>query len=212
MPQPLKSPRPQIPAMILAGGRGQRLGTRDKALCQLGGRSFLAHTLLRLRTQCAPTAVNANGDLSRFSDVDVQVVPDIIQGYLGPLAGILTALDWAAQMGETSVITVAVDTPFFPHDLAQCLQAKRQPNKIALAATRDAHGALWHHPTFGLWPTYLRDQLRADILAGARKVTAWARSQGAEHVVFETDGFDPFFNINTPDDLQQAQAYLSTRA
>jgi molybdopterin-guanine dinucleotide biosynthesis protein A len=200
------------PAMILAGGRGLRLGTRDKALCRLGTQTLLGHGLDRLRLHCTPVALNANGDVSRFSQFDVQVVPDSLDGHLGPLAGVLAAMDWAASLGYMDVITIAVDTPFFPKNLTQRLSKERAPNTIALAATRDPQGHLWHHPTFGIWPTDLRDQLRADVLNGARKVTAWTKTQEAGHVVFDTGDFDPFFNINTPEDLQKAQLFLNRSA
>lgn len=200
-----------LPAMILAGGRGVRLGTRDKALCTLGDSSLLQHSLARLNPQCGPVGLNANGDLSRFSGFDLPIVSDAIDGHWGPLAGILTAMDWAADLGHADVITTAVDTPFFPHDLVERFVTDRTRGKIALAGTCDADGTLWRHPTFGIWPVGLRDQLCADLLAGTRKVTQWTEAQGATTILFETSNFDPFFNINTPEDLQHAQR-LMTRA
>jgi len=197
------------PAMILAGGRGMRMGARDKALCSLSGKTFLEHGLLRLGAQCNPVALNANGDVSRFSQFDVQVVPDPLSGHLGPLSGILAAMEWAADLGHEAVITVAVDTPFFPRDLANRLNAERTESKIALAGTRDTAGKLWLHPTFGIWPTNARDQLRTDLLAGTRKVTQWTQAQGAEVIVFDVKPFDPFFNINTPEDLEQAEVLIA---
>lgn len=196
------------PAMILAGGRGMRLGQRDKALCVLGGASLLQHCCTRLSTQCDPLALNANGDLERFSDFDIPVIADSTGDHFGPLAGVLAAMDWAAELGHGDVVTVAVDTPFFPHDLVAKLQAQRAPNTIALAATRDAEGRLWRHPTFGLWPTHLRDDLRAALSSGTRKVTEWADRQGATYVTFKTTPNDPFFNINTPEDLEQAEKLI----
>ena len=197
-PPPKSTMSHNNPAMILAGGRGLRLGTRDKALCRLGTQTLLGHGLDRLRLHCTPVALNANGDVSRFSQFDVQVVPDSLDGHLGPLAGVLAAMDWAASLGYMDVITIAVDTPFFPKNLTQRLSKERAPNTIALAATRDPQGHLWHHPTFGIWPTDLRDQLRADVLNGARKVTAWTKTQEAGRAVFDPGDFDPVFNLNTP--------------
>jgi molybdopterin-guanine dinucleotide biosynthesis protein A len=197
------------PAMILAGGRGMRMGMRDKALCSLGGKTFLEHGLLRLGAQCAPVALNANGDCSRFSQFDVQVVPDPLSGHLGPLSGILAAMDWAASLGHEAVITTAVDTPFFPRDLADRLVSERAEGQIALAGTCHETGKLWLHPTFGIWPTGARGQLRADLLAGTRKVTQWTKAQNAQTVVFDAKTFDPFFNINTPEDLEQAERLMA---
>lgn len=200
-----------LPAMILAGGRGVRLAARDKALCPLGDSTLLQHSLARLNPQCGPVGLNANGDLSRFSGFDLPIVADAIDGHLGPLAGVLTAMDWAADLGHADVITTAVDTPFFPHDLVERFVTERTRGKIALAGTCDADGTLWRHPTFGIWPVSLRDQLRADLLAGARKVTRWTDAQGATTIAFEAEHVDPFFNINTPEDLQQAEQ-IKTRA
>lgn len=195
----------KIPALILAGGRGMRMGARDKALCQLGDKTLLEHGLARLKAQCSPVALNANGDVARFAQYNVQVIPDPLEGHLGPLSGILAAMDWAAGLGHEAVITTAVDTPFFPRDLANRLNAERTEGKIALAGTRDATGQLWLHPTFGIWPTDARDQLRADLLAGTRKVTQWTHAQNADTIMFEASAFDPFFNINTPEDLKLAE-------
>jgi molybdopterin-guanine dinucleotide biosynthesis protein A len=185
-----------------------RLGGRDKALCLIGTNTLLAQCLTRLTPQSAPVALSANGDLDRFSMFDLTVVADSVAGAAGPLAGILAAMDWAADLGCEDVITVAVDTPFFPADLAATLAAQRRPNQIALAASRDATGQLRHHPTFGIWPTGARDQLRTDLLAGARKVSKWAEAQGATLVAFDAGDVDPFFNINTPEDLEQAAVII----
>jgi molybdopterin-guanine dinucleotide biosynthesis protein A len=206
---PIEPPMTNTPAMILAGGRGMRMGARDKALCRLHDNTLLDHGLARLNAQCAPISLNANGDLTRFSQFDVQVVPDPLEGHLGPLSGILAAMEWAAGLGHEAVITTAVDTPFFPRDLAHRLTSERTEGKIALAGTRDATGKLWMHPTFGIWPTDARDQLRADLLAGTRKVTQWTKAQNAETIVFDTSTFDPFFNINTPEDLEQAERLMA---
>lgn len=199
----------QTPATILAGGRGMRLGGVDKALCTLNGRTLLAHCLSRLAPQSGPIAINANGDTHRFQSFDLPIISDDPQGNFGPLSGILAAMDWAAETGHTQVLTIAVDTPFFPTDLALRLQARPQ-DQIALAATRDAQGRLWSHPTFAMWPTGLRDQLREDLESGARKMMTWAEAQGAANVIFsaQTRGaqaIDPFFNINTPADLKRAE-------
>lgn len=211
LPHDPRRPKPtmtKLPAMILAGGRGLRLGARDKALCRLGETTLLEHCLARLKAQCAPVGLNANGDLNRFSCFDFPVVPDTMDGHLGPLAGVLAAMDWAASLGHSDVITIAVDTPFFPRDLVDRFVLERVQGKIALAGTCDEGGKLWRHPTFGIWPVTLQDQLRTDLLAGTRKVTQWSQAQGATTIAFKTQSFDPFFNINTPEDLENAQRMM----
>jgi molybdopterin-guanine dinucleotide biosynthesis protein A len=200
-----------LAVVILAGGRGMRLGGRDKALCDLGGVTLLQHCLARLKAQNGPVALSANGDLERFSDFKFPVIPDTLGMDFGPLAGILTAMDWAHTIGHTKVMTIAVDTPFFPQDLAVRLQTASNSHPITLAATRDTDDTLWPHPTFGIWQTGLRYVLRQDLQNGTRKVMTWAKAQGVGLVEFSTRPYDPFFNINTPDDLNQAHALLAKR-
>ena len=134
------------------------------------------------------------------------VLGDSISDYPGPLAGVLAGLDWAAGQGADHIVTAAGDTPFFPQDLVPrlLLAAEVETCPIALAATRE-NGTTRRHPTFGLWPVGLRDDLRAALGAGMRKVVAWADQHGAANAVFETEPFDPFFNINTASDLETAK-------
>lgn len=206
---PTPSATAPCPAVILAGGRGRRMGGADKALVHLDGRPLLDHVLDRLTPQAGPIAVNANGPADRFAAFGLPVLPDSVPGWPGPLAGILAALDWAASLGAARVVTVAADTPFFPNDLVARLASASEAagGALALAATADAAGGQARHPTFGLWPCALQDALRAGLGAGDRKVTAWADRHGAVSALFDApSGADPFFNINTPEDLTQAAA------
>src|SRR5690606_8798296 len=129
----------------------------------------------------------------------------------GPLAGVLAGLDWAAEHGFDEVITIAADTPFFPLDLVARLKgaATDQMVPIALAASRDENGAPRRHPTFGLWPVSVREDLRAQLAAGQRRVGAFADRHGAATALFSDEGGDPFFNVNTPEDLSAAERRLS---
>ena len=186
------------PAVILAGGRATRMGGSDKVLLVLNGQTLLTRVLDRLAPQADPVALNANGPPARFASYGLRVLADSVPDHPGPLAGILAAMDWAAGLGAGHVLTVAGDTPFFPHDLAarRVAQAGAAP---VLAATDRLH------PTFGLWPTALRDTLRAALAQGTRKVALWAQDQGAVRVVFPAVPQDPLFNINTPADLARAE-------
>ena len=188
------------PAVILAGGLATRMGGGDKVLLTLQEQTLLAHILRRLEPQAAPIALNANGDAGRFAGYGLPVLRDSMPGHPGPLAGILAAMDWAAGLGAPHVLTVAGDTPFFPSDLAARLGADAGASPV-LAATERVH------PTFGLWPCALRDDLRAAIGAGTRKVRHWADHVGARRTVFVAGAADPFFNINTRDDLARAREY-----
>ncbi|RMC35653.1 molybdenum cofactor guanylyltransferase MobA [Paracoccus alkanivorans] len=202
--------------VILAGGLATRMGGGDKGMLQVGGQSLLSRVIARLEPQVAGLALNANGDAARFADYDLPVLPDSIAGFPGPLAGVLAGLDWAAENGTGAIVTVAADTPFFPADLVSRLQqaARGKPHPLALATTpRDAGEALKsgrkrvnRHPTFGLWPVALRDDLRAALNDGLRKVVLWTDRHDAGEALFPATPFDPFFNVNTPEDLARAEA------
>jgi molybdenum cofactor guanylyltransferase len=189
--------------VILAGGQATRMGGGDKGLRMVAGRRLLDHVLERLAPQVAGMALNANGDPARFAEFGLPVLPDSLPDFPGPLAGVLAGMDWAAAQGAEAVVSVAADTPFFPRDLVARLQAAAGPSGLALAATREG-GKLWRHPTFGLWPVALRDDLRAALEGGLRKVVIWTDQHGAGTAEFDTLPFDPFFNINTPQDIETA--------
>lgn len=189
--------------VILAGGQATRMGGGDKGLLPLGDGTILSHVIARLDPQVAGLALNANGDPARFAHLGLPVIPDSIAGFAGPLSGVLAGLDWAATKGADHIVTAAADTPFFPCDLVpQLLRAAEEAGStLALARTPDGR-----HPTFGLWPVALRDDLRAALQDGLRKVVLWTDSHGGATADFPDDG--AFFNVNTPDDLAQAQAML----
>ena len=179
------------------------MGGGDKGLLPLGGSTLIGHVIARLGPQVAGLALNANGDPARFADLGLPVLPDTVQGYAGPLSGVLAGLDWAAAQGADHIVTAAADTPFFPCDLVPQLlfAAETSASGMALAATPDGR-----HPTFGLWPTALRHDLRQALAEGLRKVVLWTDRHGAATARFPDDA--AFFNVNTPDDLVQAQAML----
>lgn len=189
--------------VILAGGQATRMGGGDKGLLSLGTGTILSHVIDRLNPQVDALTLNANGDAARFSDLDIPVVPDSIGGFAGPLSGVLAGLDWAATQGASHIVTAAADTPFFPCDLVPQLvmAADEKGVQIALAATPGGR-----HPTFGLWPVALRDDLRDALQDGLRKVVLWTDKHGAATAEFPHD--DAFFNVNTPDDLTKAKAML----
>ena len=196
--------------IILAGGQARRMGGGDKGRLKLGAKSLLEWVLSRLELQVSSIALNANGNAERFSDLGLAVVADSINGYTGPLAGVLAGLDWAQSNGDNLIVTVAADTPFFPLDLVSQLMkvGNGMTAPLVLSATRDSSGNIWRHPTFGLWPVSLRNDLRDSLEAGLRKVVDWTEKHQAREVVFETVPFDPFFNINTPKDLNLAEQLL----
>jgi molybdopterin-guanine dinucleotide biosynthesis protein A len=204
--------------VILAGGLATRMGGGDKALLQIGGQTLLQRVIHRLQPQVAGMALNANGDPARFDGFGLAVLPDSIAGFPGPLAGVLAGLDWAAEQGAEAIVTVAADTPFFPVDLVDVLQdtAQGMTHPLVLAATPRgeektksmSRSGLIRHPTFGLWPVALRDDLRGALHDGIKKVVIWTEKHGGREAVFETDNGDPFFNVNTPEDLEAAEAMV----
>ena len=191
--------------VILAGGQATRMGGGDKGLLRLGQQSILAHVIERLSPQVSDLALNANGDAKRFSDIDLPVLADSIDGFAGPLAGVLAGLDWAAAHGADTIVTAAADTPFFPGDLVPrlLLASEGMIHPLVLAATPDATRGRVRHPTFGLWPVALRDELRRALDGGLRKVVMWTEQHAGREALFPHA--DAFFNINTPKDLTRAE-------
>ncbi|MXQ09589.1 molybdenum cofactor guanylyltransferase MobA [Alphaproteobacteria bacterium GH1-50] len=191
--------------IILSGGLATRMGGGDKGRLKLGDATILDRVIARLEPQVADLALNANGDPFRFDDLGLPVIADSIEGHVGPLAGVLAGLDWAAGQGASHIVTAAADTPFFPADLVPALirAAEEHGRPIALARTEDGR-----HPTFGLWPVALRDDLRQSLLDGLRKVVLWTDRHGTAYADFPVGRVDPFFNVNTPDDLERAESCL----
>ncbi|GGX53538.1 molybdenum cofactor guanylyltransferase [Tateyamaria omphalii] len=191
--------------VILAGGLATRMGGGDKGLLQAGGKRLIDHVIDRLSPQVAGLALNANGDPARFADLNLPVVPDSIEGFAGPLAGVLAGLDWAAEQGADTIVTAAADTPFFPCDLVPRLQlaSEGMQHPLALAATPDPKRGQARHPTFGLWPVALRDDLRAALQDGLRKVVLWTDKHDGRTALFPDEA--AFFNVNTPEDLVRAK-------
>ncbi len=202
--QPVRRPV----GIILAGGAGRRLGAADKALCSLGGEALLNHAIRVLSPQVDALAISANGDPARFDACGLPVIIDDLPGRLGPLAGLLAGLDWAARERPSAgwIITVPADAPFLPVDLVARL-AVAAGTRGAVAASR---GRL--HPVVGLWPLGTAADLRRALVDdGLRRADAWVARQGAATVEWQADPVDPFFNINTPDDLAAAGRLLASR-
>ncbi|RWR11040.1 molybdenum cofactor guanylyltransferase MobA [Paenirhodobacter populi] len=203
----MTDPRTDIMGVILAGGAARRMGGGDKGRLSLGPLTMIEAVVARLRPQCRTLVLNANGDPARFADLGLEVVPDSLPGRPGPLAGVLAGMDHAAARGYGHILTAAADTPFLPASLAGALwRAKTPDTPIVLAATDDpASGRMVRHPTFGLWPVSLREDLRQALTAGVSKIVLWTERHGTGWVRFPTEPFDPFFNVNAPGDLDTAR-------
>lgn len=192
-----------IPGVILAGGRSQRLGGGDKCLLALGDGSILDRVIGALREQTGALAINTNSAPALFAHTGLEVLADVLPGRLGPLAGIHTAMLWAREMGAEAVLTVPADTPFLPRDLVARLAAVRAAGQAAIAVS----GAQMH-PVVGLWPSALAEPLQDYLAQGVYRVRAWLGQISFRSVAFEGGAIDPFWNINTPDDLQLARAMV----
>lgn len=214
--------RHAVVGVLLAGGQSRRMfadegGRGDKGLLDIAGKPMLAHVIARMAPQVGSLVLNVNGDPDRFQGFGLPVVADTVGGHVGPLAGVLAGMRWAAAHapGARLIATVSTDAPFLPLDLVAQLAAVRSAagggEKIALARSG---GHL--HPVIGLWSVSLADDLEQALEDGVRKVLAWTDRHGTLGVDFApvmVGGVevDPFFNANTQDELAEARRLLTGR-
>ena len=197
-----------VAGVILAGGLARRMGGGDKTLLSLGGKTVLDRIVATMTPQVSALALNANGDAARFAATGLPVLADSVPGYLGPLAGILAGLDWAAGLrvaglGAAGVrvewlVSIPGDAPFVPADLVLRLLAGRGCYRYACAVSAGRT-----HPTAALWPIDARTALRQALMDGQRKIDRFTGPDTAA-VEWATDPIDPFLNLNTPEDLAAA--------
>lgn len=199
---------PGVVGVLLAGGQSRRMGGGDKSLRLLGGRPILDRVIERFRSQVDRLILNANGDPARFAATGLPVVPDSVEGFAGPLAGVLAGLDWTAANVPSAlwIVTAATDAPFLPLDLvSRLVVATEEGAELVCAAS---HGQ--PHPVIGLWPVRLREDLRRALVeGGVRKVDAWTARHRLAVVDFPAFPVDPFFNINSPEDLAAAERLIA---
>ena len=201
--------QPATLCVVLAGGLGRRMGGGDKPMREIGGRTILDYVIDRLSPQCDGLMLNANGDPARFARFGLPVVADTVEGYPGPLAGVLAALEWAAANRPRVewVVSAAGDCPFLPRDLVERLQRARMADgaDLAVAASGDQT-----HPVIGLWKVALRDELRhALVEEDMRKIDRWTARYKLATVSWPIEPVDPFFNANTVEDLAEAERLAS---
>ncbi len=197
--------------VILAGGLGKRMGGGDKPLVTLSGKPMLNRVIERLRPQVEQIVLNANGDPARFDAYDLPVIADTIDGFAGPLAGLLAGMRWV-QTNAPDVrflVTVAADTPFIPPNLVQQLAdcGGDAADTVALAASPAGT-----HPVIGRWPVALADDLETFMTSGEHaKILIFADRYIRLNVPFDDialpngETIDPFFNVNTPEDAVEAE-------
>ena len=207
--KPTKDPGNRVPAVILAGGKSSRMHGKNKALMKLGNKRLIEHVLLKLNTSTKNIALNVNADYASFETYKLPLLTDTISGYLGPLAGVLSAMKWAEEIGYTKVLTVAADTPFFPENLFSNFEDYIEKYDIVMACTEDDEGNVERHPTFCMWSTELRENLELSLRDGLRKIVSWTDKFNVKNMKFKIEKFDPFFTINTEEDLQLAEKLLT---
>lgn len=192
-----------ITGLVLAGGRGSRMGGADKGLQNFNGVPLALHTLLRLQPQVGEVLVNANRNLSAYESFGVPVWPDALSDYAGPLAGFLTGLE---QCESSWLVTVPCDTPLFPADLVTRLveAAEREDAEIAMASAPGQDGQLRTQPVFCLLRRELLESLVKFTHGGGRKIDAWTALHRTVVVPFDRPADDPraFYNANTLDELR----------
>jgi len=194
---------PAIAAIVLAGGRGRRLGERDKGLIELAGRPLAGWVIDRLRPQVGEIVVSANRNLDAYAALGYPVVADTLPGQPGPLAGILAA---AGHTRADWLLVVPCDTPMLPDRLAGHMLAVAQARGVPLV--RAADGARTHYAVMLLHRRLLADMANC-LAAGERRVQAWQDRH--PHAEAEFDGPAAFLNVNTEDDLRQAEALVATK-
>lgn len=198
-----------VAGVILAGGLARRMGGGDKSLLNLGDRTLLDQVIERASSQVDQLVLNANGDPARFAGYGLPVVADVVPDFAGPLAGILTGMHWARDNAPECqwLASFASDTPFFPADLvARLLQQAEQDNAPLACAMSEGR----NHPVFGLWSLSLLDELHSAVVdEEVRKIMRWTDRYKCSQVEFSIQPFDPFFNINRPEDLQTAEQFLT---
>lgn len=201
--------RHKVCGVLLAGGLSRRMGGGDKTLKTLAGKPILTHAIERLRPQVACLVLNANGDPARFAEWHLPVQPDTVPDYAGPLAGILAGMEWAAKFAPICdlLLSAPTDAPFLPRDLAERLEEAmiRAGADIACAGSGGRT-----HPPIALWPVSLAEDLRlAMTQEGVRKVDVFTARYKLAHADWPSEPVDPFMNVNTPEDLEQAERLVA---
>lgn len=198
----------EVSAVLLAGGQARRMGGGDKCLQMLGGQTLLERVLERIGPQVGPIILNANGDPERFAGYGLPVVADIVSGFAGPLAGILTGLRWTEENAPSCrwMVSIPTDAPFIPANLVSSLLStlEEQKGDIACAVSNGRT-----HPVVGIWPIALAEALeRALVDEDIRKIDRWTARYRVVEVDFPANIVDPFFNANRLEDLAEAERLL----
>lgn len=207
----------QVVGVILAGGRSSRMSSSsitatqdriDKSFCQLNDKTLIEHVIARAKPQVETLIINANQHLDEYQRFNLPVIPDCVSGHLGPLAGILSAMEWMEKhtTNVSWLASFATDSPLIPNNLVEKLWRHAISNKAQIAC---AYSNQRSHPVIALWSVQLQENLKKQLLEKQiRKVERWTEQHALIHVNFDNEAFDPFLNINTQEDLATAQGLI----
>ncbi|MCF8465887.1 MAG: molybdenum cofactor guanylyltransferase MobA [Sneathiella sp.] len=208
----MTEPTPEFPCLLLAGGQSRRMGGGAKFLQELRGRTLLSRIVDTLRPQVTEMVLNMNMDIEDIVSPDIAVLKDSVSGFVGPLSGILTGLEYfnEKKVDASHMLSVPTDAPFMPADLVSRLAAALGPRDNTIVMARSAGRV---HPVAALWPLSLASDLRAALVGeDLRKILVFADRYTRVEVTWEDDEGDPFFNINRPEDLAEAERRLQQEA
>ena len=198
-----------IPCVILAGGKGRRMGGKEKALINLLDRPLISYVLEKISGKTAPIALNINTNFEKFKNFGYEILEDPIKGHLGPLVGILASLNWAKNIDKKWVLTLPCDTPFLPLNLIESLvKVKNESPDVDLVVAKSRG---FNHPVIALWKAENNLMLKKAIEEGIRKIDIFTSQLKTVHVNFDEineSKFDPFTNLNSPKDLIIAKQIL----
>ena len=192
-----------IIGIILAGGKSSRFG-EDKSNIKLGNKTLLNHTVDRIEKEFSEVLIISNNKKHNYKNEKIYTVKDCIEGQLGPLVGILTAMKWVKENKKNYkwIASFPCDTPFFDNKLISKLKLKtKETSKKLIFLNSDKK----RHNIFGLWSMDLIETLEKDIKSSFRKVEIWADKVGYESININTEKFDKFLNINTKEDFEKAK-------
>jgi len=189
---------------ILAGGQSKRMG-KDKIFLELNNKKLIEHTIDKVKKYLKDVIIITNKDNEFFFKNNLTTVKDCIEGQLGPLVGILTAMKWAKENLNKCcwIATFPCDTPFFPESIIKSfIEESKKKESLILCAS--SHGR--KHNIFGLWSLDLYDKLKDDLInKKVRKVQDWTKKNKIKNLEFKFKDYDPFFNINTEEDFEFAK-------
>jgi len=189
---------------ILAGGQSKRMG-KDKLFLEFNNKKLIEYTIDKVKKYLKKIIIITNQDNKFFFENNLTTVKDCVEGQLGPLVGILTAMKWAKEnLSKCSwIATFPCDTPFFPESIIKCF-IEESEKKESLILCASSHGR--KHNIFGLWSLDLYEKLKDDLInKKVRKVQDWTEKNKIKNLEFKFKDYDPFFNINTEEDLEFAK-------